>query len=55
MYAGDMQALFEQRFDRKLWEVQMGGENELMGLVTGIAIAICIQVFNEALNICLSS
>lgn len=26
MYAGDKQALLEQRFDRKLWETQMGGK-----------------------------
>lgn len=26
MYAGDKQALLEQRFDRKLWEIQMGGK-----------------------------
>jgi hypothetical protein len=25
MYAGDAQALLEQRFDRKLWSLQMGG------------------------------
>lgn len=26
MYAGDAQALLEQRFDRKLWTLQMGGK-----------------------------
>lgn len=26
MYAGDAQALLEQRFDRKLWKLQMGGK-----------------------------
>ncbi|KAA8644933.1 hypothetical protein EYZ11_009259 [Aspergillus tanneri] len=28
MYAGDAQALLEQRFDRKLWRMQMGGKLE---------------------------
>lgn len=26
MYTGDVQALLEQRFDRKLWTLQMGGK-----------------------------
>ena len=26
MYAGDAKALLEQRFDRKLWTLQMGGK-----------------------------